>query len=132
MITTDDKTTESRPVAVIPIAVIGTGDATRIAPGTEAITPGLHTPNFAVQTVVQPIVAIVIRFANNYGGSLLGLLTAAMTPIGAKVLYTSDFLTMVVTCASLALPGAAVLLLKDILTISKQLEGKYPLLTGSI
>lgn len=132
MIPDDPKTTESRPVAVIPIAVIGTGDATRIAPGTEAVTPGLHTPNFAIQTVVQPIVAIGVRFLNNYGGSLLGLVTAAMTPIGAKVLYTSDFVAMVITCASLAFPGAAVLLLKDILTISKKLEGKYPLLTGSI
>ena len=127
----DEKTTESRTVEPIQVAVVGTGDGSKLPSGTEAVTQGAHDPNIIVN-VVQPFVAIVVRFANLYGTVLIGLVTAGMTPVGGKLLYTSDFYHLVLTCGSLAFPAAALGLLKDLVTVFGKLEGKYPLITGSI
>lgn len=98
--------------------------------GTTAVTPD-HQPN-VVFRAITPFVAIIVRFANLYGTTLVGLLVAAMTPVGGKLLYTNDFIHMVVLCSSLAFPGAALGVLKDCVTVFGKLEGKFPLLTGSI
>lgn len=126
-----DKTTESRTVEPVQVAVIGTGDGRRLASGTEAITDGAHEPNIVV-TVVQPIAAITIRFVNVFLVQLVGLLIAGMTPAGAKLLYTTDFFHLLLTCASLAVPGAALGFFKDLVTVFGKLEQKYPLLTGNV
>lgn len=95
-----------------------------------AVTPD-HHPDLAV-TFIAPVVAIVVRFINTFLVQFVGLLVAAMTPAGGHVLYTHDFFHAVVLCANLALPGAGLGLAKDLVTIFGRLEGKYPLLTGSV
>lgn len=123
----DDKTI---PTATPPVTltVIGTGDG--LVQGAVAKTPP-DQPNIVVN-IVTPIMAILVRFANFYGAALLGLLIAGMTPAGGKLLYTGDFFQLVTVCASLALPGALVSSIKDILTITKNLENRWPLLTGGV
>jgi hypothetical protein len=127
----EDKVTESRPVEPVQVAVIGTGDGSRLTTGVEAKTEGSHEPNIVV-TVVGPLFAILIRFANAYLTTLVGLLTAGVTPAGGKILYTSDFYHLVLTCASLALAGPGLAFFKDLVTVFGRLESKYPLLTGSV
>lgn len=115
----------------VTVTVIGTGDgAVPIPSGTVLQTPD-HQPNVIYESI-QPIVAIAVRFANLFLTTFVGLVVAAMTPVGGKLLYTSDFFHLVVVCASLALPGAAIGFFKDLVTIFGKLEQKYPLATGSI
>lgn len=127
----EEKTTVSRPVEPIKIAVAAVGDATKLATGTEAITVGSHEPNIVV-TVVQPLLAISIRFVNVFLVQFVGLLVAGMTPAGGRLLYTGDFAHLLLVCASLALPGAGLNFFKDLVTVFGRLEQKYPLLTGSV
>jgi hypothetical protein len=98
--------------------------------GMIAITPP-GIPNLII-TVISPVIALLVRFAFTFGTQFVGLLTAAMTPDGGRLLNTGDFLHLLVTCASLSLPGAILDLAKNAVTLTKKLEGKYPLLTGSI
>lgn len=137
------------PVAPIPVAIVeektalpaaipaeqvtiigGTGAGTPIQTGTVVATPD-HQPNLVV-TVITPAVAIAVRFANLFLTTLLGLVAAGMTPIGGKLLYTSDFTHLILLSASLSLPGAGLGLIKDLITVFGKLEGKFPLATGSI
>lgn len=127
----DDKTTLSRPVEPVQVTVIGTGDGSKLASGIEAVTVGAHEPNIVV-TVVGPMRAIALRFVNAFLAQLAGLLVAGMTPAGSRLLYTSDFVHLVLVCASLSLPGAGLSFIKDLVTVFGRLEQKYPLLTGSV
>lgn len=122
----------TEPIPPMAVAIIGTGDGgtPKTPSGTIAVTPD-HQPNILV-TVIPPLVAIVVRFVNLFLTTLVGLVMASMTPAGGKVLYTSDFLHLVILCASLALPGAAIGFAKDLITIFGKLEGRYPLATGSV
>lgn len=125
------KTTESRPVEPIKVAVVAAGDAIKLPNGVIAETNGAHEPNIVV-TVVQPLLAIAIRFVNVFLVQFVGLLVAGMTPAGGKLLYTGDFAHLLLVCASLALPGAGLNFFKDLVTVFGRLEQKYPLLTGSV
>jgi hypothetical protein len=129
----DQKMTESTPVEPVHVTVVGVGatDAKFLPSGTVATTPGSAQPDVIVN-VVQPIVAVSVRFGNLFGTTLVGLLVAAMTPAGGKLLYTGDFLHMVATCANLSLPVAALGFFKDLVTLFGRLENKYPLLTGKV
>jgi len=111
----------------VPITVIGTGTADSFISGTKATTPS-DQPNIIVN-VVRPAFALLIRFANVYVGNLVGLLAASMT---SSAIPASDFWERLKICASLAVAGAIVLSLKDVLTVTANLERKYPILTGSI
>lgn len=127
------KMTEPDTIEPVHTTVIGVGAAARefLPQGTVAVTPGASQPN-VVLNVVTPLVAIAVRFAYTFGGQVVGLLTAAMTPAGSKLLYTGDFVELLGTCASLSLPWALLALIKDLVTVFKGLENKYPLLTGSV
>lgn len=126
----DDKTTTTT-IEPIKVAMIeGTGNGSPIPSGSVIATPD-HQPNIIVQ-VVTPIMAITVRFGNAFFVSMVGLLTAAMTPAGGHLLYTSDFMHLMETCASLSLPIAGLGLVKDLVTVFGKLEGRYPLATGSI
>ncbi len=118
--------TETPPVSV---TIIGTGDGGAPLPcdGTVIQTPGAQ-PNLIVQ-VVTPIVALVIRFLNVYLGMVIGLLGTAMT---SNAIPAPDFAHLFMKCAGLAIGGAVVLSLKDIVTIFSGLEKKFPLATGSV
>lgn len=119
-------------VAPVYATMVGTGDGSLPVPqgGLEVETPA-GKPNVIVN-VIGPMRAIAIRFVYAYLTSVFGLLTAAMTPAGGKVLYTGEFVDLVVTCASLGLSGPALAFGKDLITIFGKLEQKYPLLTGSV
>lgn len=129
----------SEPTSMIPIppvqvTMVDSGirlaGASPLNTGTVAMTPD-HQPNIVV-TVIGPLQAIAVRFGYAFLTALVGLLVAAMTPAGGKLLYTADFLSLLMTCASLALPGAALGLLKDLVTIFGRLEARYPLATGNV
>jgi len=115
------------PKVVVPpvqVAIVGTGDG-----GTVVTPPGEPNVHY---TFVAPLLAIGVRFANVFFVSLVGLLTAAVTPAGGRLLYTSDFWHLILTCANLSLPVAGLGLVKDLVTVFGKLEQKYPLATGSI
>lgn len=95
-----------------------------------AVTPGTN-PDIVVN-VVRPALALVVRFCNAFLTTWAGLVVAAMTPAGGRLLYTTDFLHTAAICASLAFPGAAVALIKDLVTIFGKLETKFPLMTGNV
>lgn len=109
----------------VSVTVIGTGDG--LMPGTKATTPH-DQPNIIVN-VVQPFVALFVRFLNVYIGNLVGLLAAS---VASNAIQASDFWHLFVKCAGLAVAGAVVLSLKDIVTVTANLEKKFPLLTGSV
>lgn len=114
----------------IKVAIIdGTGDG-GVAPlqsGTLLKTPD-HQPNIIIK-VVTPIAAIAVRFVNTFLTSLLGILTGAMA---TDVIQANDFMHLVYKCAGLAVAGACIGLLKDLITVFGKLEGRWPLATGSI
>ena len=121
----------TEPVEPMHVAVIGgTGDGGSPLTNTIAKTPD-GQPNLAI-TVITPLVAILVRFVNLFLTTLVGLLMAAMTPMGSNVLHTGDFMQLLWTCASLSLPGAAVGLIKDTITIFSRIEQRWPLATGTI
>jgi hypothetical protein len=125
--------TESAPVPPVQTTVVGIGTASPqfLPTGTVATTPGAAQPNIIIN-VVGPLIALTSRFLNLFGVTFLGLITAAYSPAGGKLLYTGDFFHMVVTCANLSLPVATLGLVKNLVTIFAQLEQKYPLLTGKV
>lgn len=127
------KTTKPAPLEPVQIAVVGVGETSEkhLPSGTVAVTPDPNQPNL-VTTVVTPLLALAIRFGNLFGTTFVGLVVAAFTPAGGKLLYTSDVGPMLLTCASLALPAALLGLFKDIVTIFGRLETKFPLLTGKV
>lgn len=127
-----EKVTESTELRPVAVTVIGTGPvAAGPAPlqtGVVATTPAQHQPNLLV-TVVSPLMAIAVRFVNNYLTILVGLIAAGMT---SDVIPSADFASLVLKCAGLSVAGAGLGLLKDLVTIFGKLEGKYPLLTGNV
>ena len=125
---TDDVKTVTEIMPPVSVTVVGTGDG--LVQGAKATTPH-DQPNIVVN-VVQPIVAIAVRFAYLFGTTLVGLLVAGMTPAGGKLLYTGDFVQLLVTCANLSLPVAGLGFCKDLVTVLGKLEGKYPLLSGGV
>jgi len=122
------------PIPPVQVTMVDSGVRLKgtapLTTGTIATTPD-HQPNIAV-TVIGPLTAIAVRFGYAFFTALVGLLVAAMTPAGGKLLFTGDFFSLLLTCASLALPGAALGFLKDIVTIFGRLEAKYPLATGNV
>lgn len=125
----DDKTTASRPIDTVPVAIIGTADASKIPPGIEAVTEGAHNPNLTIVAVIPPLVAVGVRFVNTYLTTLVGLITAAAT---TNIIPAHDFYHLVLKCAGLSVASAGIGLMKDLVTVFGRLEGKYPLATGSV
>lgn len=126
----DPLATKTETTVVPPVTVTVIGEAAAGAPlttGTQATTPD-HQPNLVVQ-VINPVIALLVRFANVYIGMVVGLLGTAMT---SNAIPAPDFYHLVLKCAGLALGGAIVLSLKDIVTIFGRLEQKYPLASGSV
>jgi hypothetical protein len=127
------------PVAPINIAIVGTGttEGGGVAPtpnGTIVETPA-GQPNLRIN-VIRPEIAFLVRFVTLYLQTFIGILTAAgfgnVTGINAKVFAAPDLATLVAGAAWASLIVAVVGLGKNLITVLGRLEGKYPLLTGSI
>ena len=127
----DGKTTASRQVEPVTATIIGTGDASRLMSGTEAVTPDPHQPNVIV-SVIQPAFAIFVRAINLFLVSLSGFVTGGLTPAGNKMLGAPDFYHLVLIGAGFAVAPVGIGLIKDLITVFGRLEQKYPLATGSI
>lgn len=126
---TDEKSTESRPVEPVTVAIIGTGDGSKLPSGTVASTPGAHEPNIVVK-VVTPIVAIMVRFGNDFCVSFsASLLAGGLTE---KVLPHTDFNGLVAGAAFLAACVAGVGAVKNSATVFGGLEKRFPLASGSV
>lgn len=110
----------------------GTGDGGQapIRNGTVAETPGETQPNVVLR-VVRPFVAIGVRAIHLFLATLLGLIGAGAV-IGQDFIPFTDFWDLVMKGATVAATATALGFLKDVVTIFKRLEEKYPLLTGSI
>lgn len=87
-----------------------------------------HLPDVIIK-VVSPIAALLVRFINNYLTMLVSLVSAGMA---TDIIPAADFIHLVIACAKLSLATAGLALLKDLVTIFGKLEGKFPLLTGSV
>ena len=123
----------------VNIAIIGTGNGTGggVAPtpdGTLAKTPD-GQPNLMIR-VITPAMAILVRFINLYLKTFVGLLTAdgigTYTGLVPKVFAPADFGTMFANFAWISLVVAGIGAIKDTATIMGRVEGKFPLLSGSI
>jgi hypothetical protein len=113
--------------APVTISIVGTGTGTGggMAPtpsGTVAVTPG-DQPNLRIN-VVPPVVAIAVRFIHMFFVTFASL-------IGGDALDIIDLggLQMKALVALSAACGGAV---KDLVTVFSRLEGRFPLLSGSI
>ncbi len=117
----------------INVTVIGTGPGS--LPRSEVMIPAMTPeglPNLRID-VVRPLVAMSIRFGHIYLTILVGLVTAGITPKGAEILMpVGDFRDLLWNCSLLAISGAVVDLLKNLVTIFGRLENKYPFLTGNV
>ena len=129
---TVEKTTEPATLHPISVPVISTGPVgggpTPLATGMMATTPSLNQPNIRL-VVITPMVAILVRFANSYFATLVGLVGAGLV---SDAIPAADFLHLVMRCAQLSVAGAGFGLLKDCVTIFARLETKFPLITGSV
>lgn len=123
-----EKKTDGNVLEPVKVTVIGTQQDDIPANGTLATTPKSTQPNLIV-IAVQPIVAILVRFANSYLTMLVGLVTAGMA---TNIIPAGDFADLVLSCAKLSLAGAGLGFLKDLVTVFGRLENKFPLLTGSV
>ncbi len=122
---TDDKIV-SEVLPPVSVTVVGTGDG--LVKGTKATTP--HDQPNIILNVVQPLVAVAVRFGNDFCVSLAGSLAAGgMT---ASVIPHGDFAQMVKPAIILAACIAGVGLVKNLGTVFMGLEKKFPLLTGSV
>jgi len=121
---------EPDPIQPLPVTLIGVRSENSGAPivdGQVIATPD-HQPNLVVQ-VITPLLAVVIRFTNAYLTAIVGLLVGGP----ATGLVTAvDLYHLVLKCASLALFGPVVALLKDVITILTGLERKFPIATGNV
>ena len=105
-----------------PVAVIGTGDG-KINAETPEGSPDL------IVRFVTPLVAVTVRFIHAYLLMLVGSVSAGMV---SDLIPATDFLDLLGKCSMISFSGPALGVLKDLVTIFRRLEGKYPLLTGSI
>jgi hypothetical protein len=124
----DGKTTEPRPVEPVKIAMVGTGDGSRLPTGTIATTEGEHEPNLIVK-VVTPALAIAVRALNTF----FTVMSGAVSGIGVtNVIPFSDFTDLLRKAAVVAVFAVLIGVIKDCATIFGRLEGKFPLLTGNV
>ena len=121
-----DEKTVTEVMPPVSVTVLGTGDG--LVKGAKATTPP-DQPNI-VLNVVQPLVAIAVRFGNVFCVSLSGSLAAGgMT---STIIPHAYFGQMVKPAIILAACIAGMGLVKDLGTVFMGLEKRFPLLTGSV
>ncbi len=126
-----EKLTTPQPMEPVHTTIIGVGssDSKFLASGTVATTPGSHQPDL-VLNVVNPLVAILVRFGNIFCLTFVGALSAG--GVSGAVIPHGDFVTMLKPALLLALCTAGVGFVKDLGTIFSGLEKRFPLATGNV
>jgi hypothetical protein len=119
----------------VTVSIVGTestqgGGVAPTPTGTVALVDGPQ-PNLIIN-VVAPTVAVVVRAANVFLTTFVGLLTAAGVGVGGDVLASGDLWETAKSCAAAAAIAAGIATIKNLITIFGRLEGKYPIGTGSI
>jgi hypothetical protein len=100
------------------------------APGTVAHTPG-EAANVKLN-VISRTTAIGVRFVHEFIQAFLGSLLAAGFGVSTHAVNLGDFQSVVMASAASAGIIAIVGLLRNAVTVFKDLEGKYPLASGGI
>jgi len=113
----------------VAVTVIGTKADDIPAPGTIATTPKQTQPNLIVN-VVTPLMAIAVRFGNDWCVSFSGAMLAG--GITTKVIPQTDFASMLTAAAILATCVAGVGAVKNAATVFSGLEKRFPLASGSV
>lgn len=113
---------------VVTVSIVGTGttEGGGVAPtpsGTIAKVPDPTQPDLRIN-VVTPTIAIAVRFVHLFLITLVGLM-------GSEQIGVID-VGGLREQALVALSAAGVGFLKDLVTVFGRLEGRYPLVTGSI
>ena len=121
----------------VPVTLIGTSD-NGLVPTTDrmvAHTVPSDQPNLYVK-VITPILAIGIRALNLFLLTFSAVLSAeGLAATGfdpTNVIKIADFKQAVMVAAWLGFLSAFVGTVKNLITVFGQLEGKYPLASGSI
>lgn len=112
----------------VQVSVVGGTGSGGLESGMAETAPG--QPDVRLN-IVSPLIAIGVRFGHSFLVSFVGVLTAAGIG-GADILAATDFSGVVRTGAWIALSVGGMGLLKDLVTVFGRLEGKYPLISGSI
>ena len=117
----------------VQISIVGGtgsgGDVSNTPPKMMAETAS-GQPDFVVN-IIRPSLAIFVRFIHLFLTTFVGALTAAGIG-GENLLGATDFQGVVQHGALMALSVGGTGFLKDLVTVFSRLEGKYPLMTGSI
>lgn len=113
---------------MLNIAVIGTGTGDGELTSGTIVTPS-GQPNIGYQ-VVQPIVAILVRFAHLYLVTFSGVITASQ--VATKLLPFHDFWVVVTFAGQVSLAAACAGAVKDLIVIFAKLGQKFPLLMGEV
>lgn len=92
--------------------------------GRHLVQTAPNLPNIML-TFVSPLAAIMVRFLDTFLTTLVALVTAGMS---TNLIPVRDFADLVEKAALLALTGAALGLMKDLLVIFGRLKQRYPLL----
>ncbi len=117
-------------VPPVEVTIKGTGNGMPLLDGQVIKTPD-HQPDLIIK-IAQPIRSLLVGFVADFLKAWAGLIGAAMTPLGGKLLYASDFWHMLFTCASLAVAGPAFSLITNVSTIFSALKEKYPLVVNML
>jgi hypothetical protein len=113
------------PITTVTVLAIGTGSG----PGSPAPAQLVETPaghKDVIITFITPVVAITVGFVVTFLTVLLAVIAAA----GASpdMIPFADFMQLLTKAAKVALTGASINLLKDLLTLFTSLKSRFPLL----
>lgn len=109
----------------VTVLAIGTGTGDGRAPSNQMVTTSFHQKN-VVMHFVTPLAAITIGFVVTFLTVLLAVITAASA--APDMIPFTDFVQLLEKASAVALTGAVLNLLKDLLTLFTDLKNKYPLL----
>ena len=109
----------------ITVLAIGTGTGDGRAPTTQMVTTSLHQKDVVLK-FVTPLAAITISFVWMFLTVLVTVITAA--GVAPDMIPFADFRQLLEKASSVALTGACLNLLKDLLTLFTDLKNRFPLL----
>lgn len=116
---------ETPETATVTVLAIGTGTGTGSPTPAQLVeTPAGHKD--VIIKFITPLVAITVGFVVTFLTVLLAVIAAASA--SPDMIPFADFLQLVTKASKVALTGATLNLLKDLLTLFTSLRQKFPLL----